>query len=420
MRVLVVHNAYQQPGGEDAVVAAEDALLRERGEDIHLHLVDNDGIQGTWRKAGVFLQTGYNTHAREALKRRIDHLRPEVVHVHNTFPRLSPSIFDACIEAGVPSVLTLHNFRLLCPTATLHHAGRSEERSLREPCWWTVPAAVYRGSPIGTLAVAAMVEGHKRRGTWRDRVTRFIALSAFAREKFIEGGLPAHRISIKPNSAPDVVGAQKAVRRSGALFVGRLTEDKGVRTLIQAWRDVAFPLTMVGDGPLYAWAQSNAPAHVRLTGRLSASEVSTHMLASQLLVAPSHWYEMFPMVFPEAFACALPVLASDTPSLRPLVRPGVIGEEAGELAPPDDPQALAAAARRMLEDPARLERLGANARSIYTREYTPEANYRQLMAIYDQAVAEGPRLRRALKPFGQRRGLLTSEPALDHANLRGA
>ena len=193
--------------------------------------------------------------------------------------------------------------------------------------------------------------------------------------------------------------------------MGRLTEDKGVRTLIEAWRTVDFPLTIVGNGPLYTWAQSNAPSTVRLVGHVDATTVRSLMLASQLLVAPSHWYEMFPMVFPEAFACGLPILASDTPSLRPLVRPDGMGEDTGELVAPNDARGLADAARRMLSDPARLARLGANARAKYERNYTPEANYRQLTAIYDQAMSDGPRILHARPHSSLRRAKLSARRA---------
>ena len=389
MRVLLLHNAYQQPGGEDAVVQQEADALRAEGHDVELYVVSNDDLQSRLKKVVTVFHAGYNPAARRAVEAVVRRVRPDVAHVHNFFPQLSPSIFDAFIDAGVPSVMTLHNFRILCPTATLHHRGRTDERSLHGSCWWTVPKRVYRGSFVGSLAVAAMVERHKRQGTWRDKVGRFIVLTEFARTKFIEGGLSADRLIVKPNSVSASPAPAEEASRQGVLFVGRLTEDKGLRSLVEAWRALNVPLTIVGEGPLRAWIDKAAPPNVQVVGRKSAAEVRAYMRQAALLIVPSLWHEMLPMTVLEAFASRLPVLASDTPSLRSLICQD--GLEAGALAPAGDPPALATAVRAALADPARLNAWRRAAGALYIRHYTPEANSRQLRAVYEGVIAEGAR-----------------------------
>jgi glycosyltransferase involved in cell wall biosynthesis len=377
MRVLMVHNQYQIPGGEDSIVRAELSLLRQSKADATLFSVTNDSIQGPLRRAVAALQVVYNPSARRALSRRLAALAPDVVHVHNFFPLLSPSIFDACRDAGIPSVLTLHNFRILCPTAFLGADDADRERSLRQSCWWTVPRKVYRNSAVGTLAVAAMVEFHKRTGTWTRKVDRFVALTDWAKQTFVQGGLPSDRIVVKPNW----VGAPPAsdhAGRSGALFVGRLDQQKGVHVLLQAWRGLDYPLKIIGDGPLADVVRAAANPYVTYLGRQAREAVQREMQAARFLVLPSMGYEMFPLTILEAYANGLPVICSDLPSLADLVEPGVTGFRFS----PGDAEALAGAVRSALGNLPQLEQVGRCARARYKERYTPETNARQLLEIY--------------------------------------
>lgn len=377
MRVLMVHNQYKIPGGEDSVVRAELSLLRQSKADATLFSVTNDIIQGPLQRAVAALQVVYNPSARRALSRRLAALAPDVVHVHNFFPLLSPSIFDACRDAGIPSVLTLHNFRILCPTAFLGADDADRERSLRQSCWWTVPRKVYRNSAVGTLAVAAMVEFHKRSGTWTRKVDRFIALTDWAKQTFVQGGLPADRIVVKPNWVGKPL-ASDHVERSGALFVGRLDQQKGIHVLLQAWRGLDYPLKIIGDGPLANLVRAAANPRVTYLGRQAPEAVQREMRAARFLVLPSMGYEMFPLTVLEAYANGLPVLCSDLPSLADLVEPGVTGFRFS----PGDAEALAGAVHCALSDLPRLEQVGRCARARYDERYTPEANARQLLEIY--------------------------------------
>jgi glycosyltransferase involved in cell wall biosynthesis len=377
MRILMVHNFYQISGGEDAVVRAERSMLEQNGAEVMLFSATNDMIKGRLRQAATALQVVYNPLARRALARKLAEARPDVVHVHNFFPLLSPAIFDACRDAGIPSVLTLHNFRILCPTAFLGADDADRERSLRQSCWWTVPRRVYRNSAAATFAVAAMVEFHKRVGTWTRKVDRFIALTEWARRTFIQGGLPAGRISVKPNWVPRPDG-REGLRRQGALFVGRLDEQKGIRTLLQAWTGLDYPLRIIGDGPLADLVRQAGHPCITYLGRQPRDVVQREMHAARFLVLPSTGYEMFPLTVLEAFASGLPVICSDLPSLRDLVPHG----RTGLTFPAGDAAALARTVRLAVSDPVMMDALGATARATYAACYTPEANVRQLMDIY--------------------------------------
>jgi glycosyltransferase involved in cell wall biosynthesis len=383
MRILLVHDFYQQPGGEDAVVRHEMALLQSKGHEVVLFSVHNDDIKGILRKAVTAVLAVYNPWARRRLTAALAKTRPDIVHVHNFFPQLSPSVFDACRAAGIPSLMTLHNFRILCPTSFLYHDTHLRERSLRHSCFWTVKQRVYRRSYIGTFFVACMVEFHKRIGTWRNKVDRFIALTDFAKQKFIEGGLPPDRISVKGNfiSAPRAT-EEMGDRRRGALFVGRLSEEKGLTTLIDAWKGIDYPLRIVGDGPLREFCEKAQSEHVACLGRLSPEQVFDEMARAAFLVLPSVWYEMFPLSLAEALAAGLPVIASRLGGLSEMIE----DKRTGLIFAAADAADLADKVRWAVAHPGRMREMGRSARAVYENRYTPEANYVDLITIYDDVI----------------------------------
>jgi glycosyltransferase involved in cell wall biosynthesis len=383
MRVLMIHNFYQLSGGEDSIVRAEMSLLQENGVDVDLFSTTNDIIKGRLAQARVAFQVVYNPFARRAVAKKLAEFAPDVVHIHNFFPLLSPSVFDACRDAGVPSVLTLHNYRILCPTAFLGADDENRERSLRHACWWTVPKKVYRNSATGTLALAIMVEFHKRAGTWRRKVDRFIALTDCARRTFTDGGLPAERISVKPNWVPRPPGSNQSERKGG-LFVGRLDEQKGVKVLLRAWKDLDCPLTIIGDGPLLDLVRQSANDHIVYLGRQPREVVQREMQAAQFLVLPSMGHEMFPVTVLEAYANQLPVICSDLPSIGELVEAGVTGLKFA----PGDERGLASRVRWAMRNAPMLDTYGRRARSIYEERYTPEVSFEKLIGIYRSVCRE--------------------------------
>ncbi|WP_188053201.1 glycosyltransferase [Sphingosinithalassobacter sp. CS137] len=386
LRILVVHNRYQQYGGEDSVVEAEIGLLRAAGHDVTFLAADNEHITGVVAKAKTAALTIYNPYARDRLKRVLAEARPDVVHVHNMFPTLSASIFDACREAGVPAVWTLHNFRVACANAFLFRDGKPCEDCLEKSALHAVLHRCYRNSLFGSMTLAASIGYHQAAGTWRNKVTRFVALTDFSRQKLLAAGLPVERVTVKPNFVPDpLAGGQVGLQPAeAALFIGRLSVEKGVKTLVEAWREVDAPLRIVGDGPEGAMLREMAPPHVQFLGRRSREEVFAEIAQAAFVVVPSLWYENFPMTVVEVMAMGKPILASDIGALREIVTSEIEGAHFA----PGDPAALAAAARAMLANPDRLQTMGANARRRYLRDLSPERNLEMLVAIYRDAMRE--------------------------------
>ncbi len=384
MRVLLVHNQYIEPGGEDVVATAEGALLESYGHEVRRFIVSNRGIDRLSDKFFTAWQAPYSERSRRRMDANISDFSPDLVHVHNFFPILTPSIYDACADARVPVVQTLHNYRLICPQALLLRNGRPCEKCVSGSPYHAVLYGCYRGSRLVSIVPARMLSINRRRGTWRRKVTRYIALTRFARGKFIEGGLPADRIAVKPNFVADPAAQSEpgAVCRDGALFVGRLSPEKGIETMLQAWRDVAVPLRILGEGPLAGSVRGCDNPAVEALGRKTKPEVVEEMRRAAFLVMPSEWYEGCPMVMVEAFACSLPVVASRLGAMRELIEDGVTGLHFQS----GDPADLAAKVRWAAENPSDMRRMGENARRAYEDNYTPESNYRRLMAVYDDAA----------------------------------
>jgi len=384
MRVLLVHNEYVYAGGEDVVATAECALLESYGHEVRRVIVSNRNINRLSDKLLTAWQAPYSGRSRRRMDAHIAEFNPDVVHVHNFFPILTPSIYDACADARVPVVQTLHNYRLICPQALLLRNGKPCEKCVTGSAYHAVLYGCYRGSRLVSLVPARMVSINRRRGTWRGKVTRYIALTRFAKEKFIEGGLLAHKIAVKPNFVADPVAKREtgAVRREGALFVGRLSPEKGVDTLLQAWHDLAVPLRIIGDGPLAARVERCDNQVVKGLGRKAQPEVIKEMRRAAFLIMPSVWYETFGLVIVEAFATALPIIASRLGALSELIDDGVTGLHFQ----PGDPADLAGKVRWAVDNPSDMRRMGENAHRIYEDRYTPESNYRQPMAIYDEAA----------------------------------
>ncbi len=385
MRILQIHNYYRDRGGEDIVADAEAARLADAGHVVERFLVHNDDIKGLAGAASTALLTPFNPFAQARLARCLAHFRPDIAHVHNVFPRLSPAIFRTLRRHHVPSVLTLHNFRILCPTAVLLHDGKVCERSIGRSTLWAIPARVFRGSAIGTASLVAMIELHKALGTWTRDVDAFIALTPFARETFIRAGLPADRVHVKGNAAedPGEASIHAAPSRQGALYVGRLSPEKGIACLLEAARHASQKLTIVGDGPMAPACNSAASPTLACTGRLPPPEVAARMRSAAVLVLPSICHEMFPMALAEAYANALPVIASRLGALESLVEDG----RTGLLFEPGNPHDLAMKMAWAEAHPHEMQAMGRNARARYLAQFTPQATDRRLHEIYDTAIA---------------------------------
>lgn len=363
--------------------AQDEELLRAHGHEVLRFTRHNDSIN-RMNPFTLGINTVWSRNAAAELGSLVRRERPDVVHFHNTFPLISPAAYYSVRREGAAVVQTLHNYRLICPAATLLRAG-----SICEDCVgrrFPSPAvrhACYRGSRPASATLSAMLSVHHVLGTWHRKVDRFIALTEFAKRKFSEGGLPPARIAVKPNycRSPDAREPPGLVR-GGGLYVGRLSEEKGIDTLITAWQNLEVPLTVIGEGPLAARLQD--VARVRAEGRSSSAEVAAAMQRASFLVLPSKWYEGFPLVIAEAFSQGLPVIASRLGALAELVEDGLTGLHVRAGDDGDLAQKVCWAA----EHPGEMREMGDNARRAYMDKYTPEVNYPQLIAIYESALAQ--------------------------------
>ncbi len=383
LRVLVAHNAYRHAGGEDSVVAAEIALLRRHGHSVVEMRRDNDEIDAsdTTGRLALVAQTLWSRRTAAEARALIAEHRPQVAHIHNTLPLLSPSLHWACADAGVAVVQTLHNFRLACPQAMFLRDGKVCEDCLGRAPLPAVAHACYRGSRAQTAVLAGKLLLHRGLGTWRSKVDRFIALSEFSRTKFIAAGLAADRVAVKPNfvAAP----APAAGERSGFLFVGRLSPEKGIEVLAGALAgSLGEPVRVAGSGECESALKGLS--RVSLLGHLPEPRVLDEMRRVRALLVPSICYETFGRVVVEAYACGLPVIASRIGSLAELVEHGVTGL----LFNPGDAADLARAMQWAEAHPASLAEMGRRARLRFEARYTPEVNHAQLLAIYGAAIAQ--------------------------------
>jgi glycosyltransferase involved in cell wall biosynthesis len=383
MRVLLVHNRYQEAGGEDTVVANEHALLERNGWQTRLWCVTNDGIVGPAAKIAVALRTPYSRHARDELARVIADFAPTVLHVHNFFPLLSPSVYDASRAAGVAVVQTLHNYRTICAGALLMRGGHPCEDCIGASPYQAVLHGCYRGSRLGSWAVARMVDSHRRQGTWSHKVDRFIALSTFSKGKFVSAGFPADRIAIKPNFTESRAVTGSTVR-AGALYVGRLSAEKGIETLLRAWKNLNVLLRVCGDGPLRRLVEDATGLGITSLGWQSRDLVAAEMARAAFLIVPSAWPESFPMVIVEAFCQGLPVIASRIGALAEIIDHG----RTGLLFSTEDAEDLANNVRWAHKHPKEMSTMGAHARKVYEERYSPSVNFEQLAKIYEAAIAQ--------------------------------
>jgi glycosyltransferase involved in cell wall biosynthesis len=387
--VLLVHNSYQQPGGEDQVFTAEGHLLEAHGHEVVRYTVHNDKVRGKnpLTLAGT---TVWNRAVYGELRSLIREERPQVAHFHNTLPLISPSAYYAARAEGIPVVQTLHNYRLLCSNALFYRQGRVCEDCLGKAVPWPgVVHACYRGSRAASGATVAMLTAHRALGTWKGAVDSYIALSEFARRKFIEGGLPAEKISVKPNFLDPDPGMGEG-RGEYFLFVGRLSREKGVDTLLAAWERLGerVPLKIVGDGPLASGVAESVGRfeEVEWLGRQPKDQVLALMKDARALIFPSTCYENFPIVLAEAYAVGLPMIASDLGSMSSLVDHGRTGLHFR----PGDPRDLATLVEWASAHPTRLKQMRGEARAEFETKYTAAKNYSRLKDIYE-SVGTGAR-----------------------------
>jgi len=392
VKIALVHNTYQRAGGEDAVFEQECEMLKEAGHQVVTYTRSNwdtDGYRAI-RRISLAKKTVWASDSRQDFLQLLRREKPDVVHVHNTFVMISPSIYSACFEAGVPVVQTLHNYRLLCPAGSFFRDGKVCEECLSGSLWRGVQHSCYHQSYSASAVVAFMLAYHRLRNTWNREISCFIALSEFARNKFVEGGLPAEKIFVKPNFVSPDPGARNRIG-DYILFAGRLSPEKGVSTILAAWKrlSIPIPLHIIGDGPdleaLQAQATRDGLTNVLFKGQLPRDQTLAAINNCRFVVISSEWYETFCMAIAESFACSTPVICSRMGAMQELVE----DHRTGLHFAPGDSEDLAGKVEWAWTHHEEMRAMGIAARTEYESNYTAERNYPRLMEIYQRAV-QGP------------------------------
>ena len=381
MRILILHSTYLSGSvsGENRVAADESRLLREGGHEVGVWAPSPD-VSGPLGQLRAGMSAIWSAKAARQVRDTVRRRQIEVVHVHNLFPTLSPAVLRSARSAGASVLVTLHNFRLMCLPADLLRDGRICEECVGHLPWRGVAHRCYRGSALGSTALATSLVAHRGIGTF-DGVERFLAVSGFVRDKYIEAGMHPEQVAVKPNftwASDHRVGPGEYF-----LYLGRLAPEKGVDTLLAAWRlgRPKLPLVVIGDGPDADILRHNAPDGVEFRGQLPPDQVGAALSRARALLVPSRWYEAAPRAIIEAYAAGVPVVASDIGALPEAVADGV----SGRLAPPNDAKAWAEVVSSL--DDAESHRLGAGAFRLWEERFSPERGLEGLEAAYRGAVA---------------------------------
>jgi len=383
MRILFVHSRYQVRGGEEACLEAEVELLRQHGHTVEVYEEHNDRAKSL-TMLQLATRTVWSQESYQAIRARLSTEPFDIVHVHNFFQMISPAVYHAAHMAGVPIVQTLHNYRLMCPSGVFMRDGKICEDCLGQPVPWPgIVHSCYRDSRAASSVVAAMLSTHRALRTW-NLISRYIALTTFARDKFIQGGFPAEKLVIKPNflnQDPEIgTGAGRY-----ALYAGRLSPEKGIRLMLSAWEQLGdrIPLKIIGDGPLVSDVEAAAAKNPAIAwlGRQPSDKVYALLKDATFLMFPSEWYEGLPRIVIESFAVGTPVVAANLGSMSSLVTPDRTGLHfrAGDVSD------LVTTVHHLLSNPTALAEMRQTARIEYETHYTAAKNYDQLIEIYNGA-----------------------------------
>lgn len=395
MKVILCHNFYRSsaPSGEDSVFKNEKLLLESNGVEVIPFELYNDEIDdsGLTNKLNIAKNTIWSISTKNRLSKLIASEKPEIVHFHNTFPQISPSAYSACKKHSVPVIQTIHNYRFICPGALLQRENAPCEDCVGNTLFPALRHKCYRNSLAATSALVAMISINRMLGSYQNNIDRYIALTHFAASRLIAGGLPEEKIIIKPNYLPDPPPIGQG-GTSYAVYVGRLSEEKGLKTLLDAWKlNNSIQLKILGDGPLRSELEEITKANnlnIKFMGYQDRDVILSTVSDAMMQIVPSEWYEGFPMVILEAFACGTPVIASNIGSLEEVIQTGITGAHftAGNAAE------LADSITRMSEianiHPEQYQQIRMNARQEFEKKFTAKSNINQLMKIYEEAISQ--------------------------------
>ncbi|MBU2892239.1 glycosyltransferase [Colwellia sp. D2M02] len=387
MRILFCHNYYQQGGGEDVALENEMALLKKQGHDVQLYSVSNRQIVSFWQKLHVSFHLTYSRYYKTEFTKFIQDFKPDVIHVHNFFPLLTPAIFDACYEQNIPVVHTLHNYRLLCPSATLFIQGTNNQESITKSAYAVVKHRPYKNSFLGTFILARAIEKYKKSRIWFTKVNHFIAPSSCLKNIYVNAGFSAESITVKPHFIDPIETPITSSTRTDkyAVFIGRLTREKGIELLLESWRENDIELRVYGAGPLTYKVGAKKQKNIRYMGEVSKEQVLQALATSQYLIMPTLWQEPFGFVVIEAFSQGIPVIASNIGAMPELIKHHKNGllfkaNNRNELQNQID----------VMKNIEKRDNMAQQAQLDFNQKYSAQVNYPQLLSIYQSVIARKP------------------------------
>ncbi len=394
--ILQLHNVSLIPGGADSVMDNEAELLRSHGHRVLRYVADNRQIP-EMSKAAVAAAALWNQQAVRDVERLIRDERPDVVHVHNTFPILSPAVIRVAHRHGIPVLQTLHSYRLSCLNGLFYREGAICEKCIgHRVAWPGIVHGCYKESRAASAVIASALALHRGLGTYHKQVDAYLALTEFAKGKLVESGYPEERILVKPNFVHDGLGRGDGAGKF-ALFVGRFTPEKGVQTLVEAWKHIGdrMSLKVVGDGPLRGEIEQTAASlpGIEFLGWRPKEDVARLMCDAACLVFPSQWYEGLPMVILVAFSAGTPVIVSDVGNFCDVIEP----EKTGLWFRNADASDLADKVLWLLAHRDRAAQMRELAYQTFREKYSAEANY----ACFQQIFARVLSSRQPTEPAGR-------------------
>lgn len=384
MKILQAHNFYQIGGGEDTVVATEGALLRQNGHEIIQYYKENEVIKSFsfFQKLELLKKTTYNSATYTEVKDIIVAEKPDICHVHNFLPLISPAIFKACYDCQIPVVLTLHNYRLMCTNGILYRNNQICEECIGRSAYHALKHRCYRNSTSQTYAVARMLEKNKANQLWENKIDAYICLTAFAKEKFIAHGLPPERLFVKGNFI-DVNPIEKdSSEMPYFLFVGRLDESKGMELVLNVAKKSPLKIKVIGEGE-YTNFMLNQP-NIDYLGRLSHEDTLRFISQAKALIFPSLWYEGMPMTILEAMSQKTVVIASDLGAMKSMLN----HKETGLLFEPNQPIEALKLLHWSMKNSTEMAQIAERAFTVFNERYAAETNYLRLMEIYTHTIEQ--------------------------------
>jgi len=390
MKILVVHNRYKNRAGEDSVFDQEVSLLQNNGHQVETLIADNLDIQSKTirQKLKLAIDTIWSQKSYKQISFCLSEFQPDIVHVHNFLPLLSPSIFYACKKQNIPAIQTIHNYRLGCPAATFFRDGKVCELCVKKNLLASIYHRCYRNSYIQTTIVAMMLQIHRWLGTWNNVVTAYIALSPFVKQKLIEIGIDKNKIHIKPNFIQNTnPNLKEPTFGKYYLYVGRLVEEKGIHILLEAYQNAnsQYPLMIIGSGELQPIVEEAAQTNpkIQYLGQQPRDIVLQYMQEAIALIFPSIWYEGFPMTILEAYSQSLPAIASDIGSISHIV----IEHKTGLLFSYNDSNSLLEKIQKVEQEKAQWLNTKTTTLKFIDSQYLAEINQETLINIYNKIIS---------------------------------